>query len=275
MRRWSGRAPNWCLPRTDRLRLPAAGPPLQAAVRGRHRGLAPPDRARRRRHPGARRHGGEEHLRGGTAVLQRRRLLPPGQGRRDGPQMPAAHLRRVRRGPVFRTGGPADDRQLRGRARRHHDLRGHLDASGDQHPPPLPRPRPGQAARRAGLRPDDQHLGQPLAQRKGRRPPDPRDRRRFRAGLPGGLRERGRRQRRAHLRRAFAGGRRLRPRRRRPGGLRRGAPGGGDRARAEPVRGAGPPARPLLRAVRPGRHLRRPDPRPARLRAQERLHAAP
>ena len=43
----------------------------------------------------------------GQALLQRGRVLPQGRDRRHGPEVPAADLRRLRRGPVFRAGAPA------------------------------------------------------------------------------------------------------------------------------------------------------------------------
>ena len=89
---------------------------------------------------------------------------------------------------------------------------------------------------------------------KARRAADAGDGRGARPGLPGRLRERGRRQRRADLRRPLAGERPGRPRPRRPGGVRGGA------ARRRAPRPGAPAARlsPDLRAARHGRHLSRP-----------------
>ena len=131
----------------------------------------------------------------GRPVLQRRRLLPPRQGDRHGAQVPAADLRRVRRGPLLRGLGPDHGHHPRRQADRHHDLRGYLDPSDDRHPPALPWVGSGEAAGRPAPRPDDQRVRQPLAQRQGRRAPDPGDGRRIRAGLPGRVRQCGRGQR--------------------------------------------------------------------------------
>ncbi len=68
----------------------------------------------------------------------------------------------TRTGTLSRQPG-ADGRRPRRRAHWRHDLRGHLDAPDDQHPPPLQRPRPGEAAGRPEVRRHGESVGQPLA----------------------------------------------------------------------------------------------------------------
>jgi NAD+ synthase (glutamine-hydrolysing) len=132
-----------------------------------------------------------------TPVLQLRRVLLPGESGRAGPQMPAADLRRLRRGPLLRAGALPDRDRARGRP--HRDF---TSARTSGRIPMISTRRlytgrvPIEQLADQKLRPHGEPLGEPLAQQPRNRPPDARRRRRRPgARLPRGLRQCHRRQR--------------------------------------------------------------------------------
>ena len=179
------------VPGTGDLRLPAAGSPFPPGIRAGRGGLARGNRGGHRRRARARGDRGAERRGRGPAVLQLRGLLPERPRRGDGAQVPAADLRRVRRGPLLRGGDGAAGAHARGAAHRRDPLRGHLDQS-PARTAPLPGAPAAGAAGGRGLRPDGEPFREPVVHRQGGRAPATGGRGRGPAArLPGGLRERG------------------------------------------------------------------------------------
>ena len=246
------------------VQLPSARPSVQAAVRRGHRGLARGGLRGHRRGAGPHRHDRAKSHRAGPTLLQFRRLLPPRQGGGDGEEVPASHLRCLRRGQVLRAGKPPDGDRSRGQAHRCHDLRGYLDPPDGEYPAPVQWPRSGPAARDGEVRPDGEPLREPVAQREVGHPEHARHRRREAARLPRGLRKRRGRERRAHLRRPEHDLRGERQPHRRARGVQ-GRPEGHRHPRH------GHPHRPQFCPGGDEGHLRGARPRPQGLRAQERV----
>ena len=107
------------------LRVSAARPAVQAPFRRRRGRVARGNCPAGGRSAGAGGHGGGQRLGQRAPLLQCRGFLLPRQGWRHGAQVPAAHLRRFRRGSLLRTGRLPERDRSRRPPHRHHDLRGH------------------------------------------------------------------------------------------------------------------------------------------------------
>ena len=189
------------------------------------------------------------------------------------PQDAAAHLRRLRRGPLLRAGRRSAGPRLGRRALRHLRLRGRLERPRLLEAAALPQ-RPDRRPRGGRRHVRRQPLGVAVQHRQAA--PSRGDARRHRAQArrAGDLREPGGRQRRARLRRPqLRLRRRRRARRPRP---RPSPPTCWSSTSTSCARAAAPPSRPSALAAddfTPSRDLARARPRRARLREQERLRA--
>ena len=99
-----------------------------------------------------------QSLRDWTAALQHGGAAARGSSRRAVSQVAAADLRRVRRGPLFRTVSRCTDPGARRPPARHQHLRGRVERSRLLAAPPLS-PRPDRSARAGGRRRHRQPLG--------------------------------------------------------------------------------------------------------------------
>jgi hypothetical protein len=237
--------------------------------RGKPRPAEPGGRSHRRCARGDRRlcHA-EPRGRRQTGLQQRGAVSSRGRGG-AAPQDAAPDLRRVRRRPLLRAGLAGRARGVQGGAPRPHRVRGALERSRLLAEAAL-RTRPGDRARRAGGGPDRQHLVESFHARQG--PAAPRDDRARDCEDEAALRVRepGRRQRRAGVRRPLPAVRSRRHARRPRPGVRGGLPRPhrGDRLRRR-LRRAGDGRRRQRLPRRGG--VQGPDPRARRLRPQVRL----
>ncbi len=186
-------------------RVPAERPAEPPALRGRQPGAARSHRRvvrSRSRDPGRLR-GAQRGVRG-QALVQHGRPLSRRPRGRAAPEDTAADLRRLRRGPLLRAGRRSDADRVQGRAPGRDGLRRGLERCRLLAAPAVPA-RSGRGPRGGRRRPVRQHLVQPVHHRQGRAPPrdDPAAGDQAPPRLP--VRESGRRQRRADLRRTFAG----------------------------------------------------------------------